>query len=93
MGEEVRRLPERAGCGTVLGNLVYLFGLLATLKERSAPLMSMSSDPELAGDFGARLADNALELGQAVALQRSGIVMRQARWPSCRPLQRRTAAS
>ena len=62
MEEELRRLPERAGSGTVRGNLEYLFGLLATLQERSAPLMaSMSSDPELAGTFAAHVADNALE--------------------------------
>ena len=52
MGEELRRLPERAGSGTVRGNLEYLFGLLGRLQERSAPLLaSMSSDPELAGQL------------------------------------------
>jgi AcrR family transcriptional regulator len=62
MGEELRRLPERAGSGTVRGNLEYLFGLLATLQERSAPLIaSMSSDPELASSFAAHVADDALE--------------------------------
>ena len=62
MGEELRRLPERAGDGTVRGNLEYLFGLLGTLQERSAPLMaSMSADPELASSFAAHVADNALE--------------------------------
>ncbi len=62
MGEELRRLPERAGNGTVRGNLEYLFGLLGTLQERTAPLMaSMSADPELAGSFAAHVADDALE--------------------------------
>jgi AcrR family transcriptional regulator len=62
MGEELRRLPERAGSGTVRGNLEYLFGLLAILQERTAPLLaSMAADPELAGSFAAHVADNALE--------------------------------
>ncbi len=62
MGEELRRLPERAGSATVRANLAYLFGLLGTLQERSAPLLaSMSADPELAGSFAAHVADNALE--------------------------------
>ena len=62
MGEELRRLPERAGNGTVRGNLEYLFGLLGTLQERTAPLMaSMSADPELASSFAAHVADDALE--------------------------------
>ena len=62
IGEEMRRLPERAGSGTVRGNLEYLFGLLDRLQERSAPLLaSMSSDPELAASFAAHVADNALE--------------------------------
>lgn len=62
MGEELRRLPERAGSGTVRGTLEYLFGLLGAVQERSAPLLaSMSADPELAGSFAAHVADNALE--------------------------------
>ena len=62
MGEELRRLPERAGSGTVRGNLEYLFGLLGTLQERTAPLLaSMAADPELAGSFVAQVADNGLE--------------------------------
>jgi len=62
MGEELWRFPERAGSGTVRGNLEYLFGLLGALQERTAPLMaSMSADPELAGSFAAHVADNALE--------------------------------
>jgi len=61
-GEELRRFPERAGSGTVRGNLEYLFGLLGTLQERTAPLLaSMSADPELASSFAAHVTDNALE--------------------------------
>ena len=62
MGEELRRFPERAGSGTVRDNLEYLFGLLGTLQERTAPLMaSVSSDPELASSVEAHVRDNALE--------------------------------
>lgn len=62
MGEELRRLPERAGSGTVRDNLEYLFGLLATLQEQTAPLLaSMAADPELAGSFVAQVADKGLE--------------------------------
>jgi AcrR family transcriptional regulator len=62
MGDDLRRFPERAGGGTVRGNLEYLFGLLGTLQERSAPLLaSMSADPELANSFAAHIADHALE--------------------------------
>ena len=34
MGEELRRLPERAGSGTVRGNLEYLFGLRRCTSRR-----------------------------------------------------------
>ena len=62
MGEELRRLPERAGSGTVRGTLEYLFGLLGALQERTAPLLaSMSADPELAGSFAAHVPGDALE--------------------------------
>ena len=62
MGEELRRLPERAGSGTVRDNLEYLFGLLAALQEQTAPLLaSMAADPELAESFVAQVADKGLE--------------------------------
>ena len=62
MGDELRRLPERAGQGTVRGNLEPLFGLLGALQERSMPLMaSMWAGPEPASSFDAHVQDNALE--------------------------------
>ena len=62
MGEQLRRLPERAGGDTVRDNLEYLFGLLATLQEQTAPLLaSMAADPELARSFVAQVADDGLE--------------------------------
>ena len=62
MGGELRRLPERAGSGTVRGNLEYLLGLLGALQERTAPLLaSMSADPELAGSVEAHVREHDLD--------------------------------
>lgn len=61
MAEELRRLPERAGSGTLRGNLEFVFGLLGTLQERTAPLMaSMSADPGLASAVEAHVQGSGL---------------------------------
>ena len=52
---EVRRFRERAGKGTVRGNLETLFAMVGGIQEQLSSLMaSMWADPELAKNIGAR---------------------------------------
>ena len=57
---QLRRLPERAGHGTVRDNLEYLFALVGSTQEQLSSLMaSMWADPEVARSFGAYLRQHA----------------------------------
>jgi AcrR family transcriptional regulator len=60
IGEELRRLPERAGQGTVRDNLEYLFSLVGQMQAQLSSLMaSMWADPDLARNFDTRVEKNA----------------------------------
>jgi AcrR family transcriptional regulator len=60
--DELRRLPERAGHGTVRDNLEYLFALVGGMQARLSSLMaSIWADPELARNFGAHVREHAAE--------------------------------
>lgn len=62
MIQDLRRVPERAGHGTVRENLEYLFALIGAQQERMSSLMaSMWADPELGASFRARIEDQGLE--------------------------------
>jgi AcrR family transcriptional regulator len=62
MIEEFRRLPERAGEGTVRANLEYLFALAGRQQHRLSALMaSMWADPELAAGFREEVRTERLE--------------------------------
>ncbi len=59
---ELRRLPERAGQGTVRDNLAYLFELVGSMQEHLSSLMaSMWADPEVAKNFGAYVREHTPE--------------------------------
>jgi len=59
---ELRRFRERAGQGTVRGNLESLFALVGGMQEQLSSLMaSMWADPELARNVGARARESAPE--------------------------------
>jgi len=61
MVDELRRLPERAGHGTLRENLDYLFGLVGGMQEQLSPLMaSMWADPEIAESFAAHVREHDL---------------------------------
>jgi AcrR family transcriptional regulator len=60
--DELRRLPERAGHGTVRANLEYLFALVGGMQAQLSSLMaSMWADPELARNFGDHVRKHAAE--------------------------------
>jgi AcrR family transcriptional regulator len=62
VGDELRRLPERAGVGTVRDNLEYLFAMVGGMQGHLSSLMaSMWADPELARSFGAYVREHADE--------------------------------
>ena len=62
VGEELRRIPARAGHGTVRDNLEYLFVLVGGMQAHLSSLMaSMWADPELARNFGAHVREHAAE--------------------------------
>jgi len=61
MIDEFRRIPERAGQGTLRENLEYLFGLIAAQQKRLSPLMaSMWADPEVASGFHEQIREQGL---------------------------------
>ena len=59
---ELQRFRDRAGKGTVRGNLEDLFALVGGIQEQLSSLMaSMWADPELARNIGARARELAPE--------------------------------
>jgi AcrR family transcriptional regulator len=61
IGDALRRLPERAGQGTVRDNLEYLFALVGNMQAHLSSLMaSIWADPELSRSFDAHVRETAL---------------------------------
>lgn len=62
MNDDLRRVPERAGHGTVHENLEHLFALTGVHQEHLSSLMaSMWADPELGISFRAAVEEQGLE--------------------------------
>jgi AcrR family transcriptional regulator len=62
MIEDLHRIPQRAGRGTVRENLAYLFTLVGAQQKRSSSLMaSMWADPELGDSFRSQVEEQGLE--------------------------------
>jgi AcrR family transcriptional regulator len=60
--DELRRLPERAGQGSVRDNLEHIFMLIGSMQAQLSSLMaSMWADPELARDFAAHAREHTPE--------------------------------
>ena len=62
IGQELGRLPERAGQGAVRDNLEYLFSLIGQMQAQLSSLMaSIWADPDLAKSFAAHVGENGPE--------------------------------
>jgi AcrR family transcriptional regulator len=62
IGQELRRLPERAGQGTVRDNLEYLFSRIGQMQAQLSSLMaSIWADPDLAKSFDAHVGEDGPE--------------------------------
>jgi len=62
IADELQRLPERAGQGTVRDNLEYLFALVGGMQAHLSSLMaSLWADPEVARSFGAYVREHSPE--------------------------------